>query len=93
MVTNEYESIFKALADEKRLKILAYLNQNGHTCVCKLVEKFDLSQSKLSYHLKLLLNANLINKTSEGKWNFYDADLNQLKNILSEETINKLFIK
>ncbi len=93
MVNNEYENIFKALSDEKRLKILAYLNQNGHTCVCKLVETFDLSQSKLSYHLKLLLTANLITKTSEGKWNFYDANLNQLKNILSQEAINILLEK
>lgn len=87
----EYESIFKALSDEKRLNILAFLNKNGHTCVCKLIETFELSQSKLSYHLKLLLNANLINKTSEGKWNFYDVNVNQLNKILSEEVINDLF--
>ncbi len=91
MSTNEYENIFKALSDEKRLNILAFLNKNGNTCVCKLVETFDLSQSKLSYHLKLLLNANLINKTSQGKWNFYDINLNNLKNVLSNEVINDLF--
>lgn len=91
MTNHEYENIFKALSDEKRINILSFLNKNGNTCVCKLVEIFDLSQSKLSYHLKLLLNANLINKTSEKKWNFYDVNMNQLNKILSEDVIKDLF--
>ncbi|MGL5652175.1 MAG: ArsR/SmtB family transcription factor [Paraclostridium sp.] len=89
----DYEDTFKALSDEKRLSILAFLNKNGHTCVCNLSEVFELSQSKLSYHLKLLLNANLISKTSEGKWNFYDVNKEQLNKILSGKVIQDLFTK
>ncbi|MVO76299.1 metalloregulator ArsR/SmtB family transcription factor, partial [Paeniclostridium sordellii] len=53
-----YEAIFKALADKRRLEILKTLNKRGSMCVCKLVDEFELSQSKLSYHLKLLLDSN-----------------------------------
>ncbi|OXX84316.1 hypothetical protein AVM15_05105, partial [Paraclostridium benzoelyticum] len=76
-----YEDIFKALADKKRLEILRTLNKKGSTCVCKLVDEFDLSQSKLSYHLKLLLDNNLIVKISQGKWNYYDINKETLKNV------------
>ncbi|MDU0297351.1 metalloregulator ArsR/SmtB family transcription factor, partial [Paraclostridium sp. MRS3W1] len=77
-----YEEIFKALADKKRLEILRTLNKKGSTCVCKLVDEFELSQSKLSYHLKLLLDNNLIVKISQGKWNYYDINKETLKNVL-----------
>ncbi|KKY00631.1 MULTISPECIES: ArsR/SmtB family transcription factor [Paraclostridium] len=85
-----YEDIFKALADKKRLEILRTLNKKGSTCVCKLVDEFDLSQSKLSYHLKLLLDNNLIVKISQGKWNYYDINKETLKNVLNENIIKEI---
>lgn len=84
--------IFKALSDPIRLDILKRLYSADSVCVCELSDIFDISQSKLSYHLKLLLSANLINKTSEGKWNFYSVNKNQLSDILTYETIKKLFL-
>ncbi|WGX75035.1 metalloregulator ArsR/SmtB family transcription factor [Paraclostridium bifermentans] len=85
-----YEEIFKALADKKRLEILRTLNKKGSTCVCKLVDEFELSQSKLSYHLKLLLDNNLIVKISQGKWNYYDINKETLKNLLNENIIEEI---
>lgn len=85
-----YEEIFKALADKKRLEILRTLNKKGSTCVCKLVDEFELSQSKLSYHLKLLLDNNLIVKISQGKWNYYDINKETLKNVLNENIIKEI---
>lgn len=67
------ELIFKALSDPIRLQILKKLYSEESVCVCKLVDMFDISQSKLSYHLKMLLSANLIDKTSQGKWNYYSV--------------------
>ncbi|GAA0715335.1 arsenical resistance operon transcriptional regulator ArsR [Paraclostridium ghonii] len=86
-----YEDVFKALADKKRLDILRTLNKKGSTCVCKLVDEFELSQSKLSYHLKLLLDSNLIVKISQGKWNYYDINKETLKKILNENVIEEIF--
>ena len=84
--------IFKALSDPIRLEILKKLYSADSVCVCKLVDIFDISQSKLSYHLKLLLSANLINKTSQGKWNFYSVNKNVISRILTYEIIQNLFL-
>ncbi|GGH72304.1 transcriptional regulator [Compostibacillus humi] len=80
-----YEKKFKALADEKRLEIMYELCQRGKTCVCDLMEIFGVSQSKLSYHLKILLDANLIEKETKGTWNYYDINEKEVNNLLSEE--------
>lgn len=83
--------IFKALSDPIRLNILKKLYSAESVCVCELTDIFDISQSKLSYHLKLLLSANLINKTSKGKWNFYSVNKDTVSKVLTYEVIQKLF--
>lgn len=82
--------VFKALADETRFKILQEIAQNEEICVCKLIEKFEIAQSKLSYHLKLLLEAGLINVKSKGKWNFYRINHECMQKFLSEDFIKEL---
>lgn len=89
----DYVKIFKALSDEMRLKILQEIAKHEEICVCKLMEQFAIAQSKLSYHLKLLLEASLINVKSKGKWNFYSINMETLQNILSEKMIKTLFDK
>ncbi len=84
--------IFKALSDPIRLSILKKLYSAESVCVCELTDIFDISQSKLSYHLKLLLSANLINKTSKGKWNFYSVNKDTVSKVLTYEIIQKLFL-
>ncbi|RFB12135.1 ArsR family transcriptional regulator [Bacillus sp. HNG] len=81
----QYEKKFKALADQKRLEIMYELCQRGQTCVCDLTETFGISQSKLSYHLKILLDANLIVKQTKGTWSYYDLNENEVNGLLSEE--------
>ena len=81
----QYEQKFKALADQKRLEIMYELCQRGQTCVCDLTEFFGMSQSKLSYHLKILLDANLIVKETKGTWSYYDLNDKEVNHILSEE--------
>lgn len=82
-----YEKKFKALSDEKRLHIL-YLLANTPTdsiCVCDLMEEMELPQSKLSYHLKILLQANLIIQDKKGTWSYYSLNHKEINNVLSEE--------
>ena len=81
----QYEKKFKALADQKRLEIMYELCRRGQSCVCDLTEAFDMSQSKLSYHLKILLDANLITKETKGTWSYYDLNDKEVNNLLSEE--------
>ncbi|MBF7155420.1 ArsR/SmtB family transcription factor [Bacillus zanthoxyli] len=80
-----YEKKFKALADQKRLHILYELCQRGETCVCDLTDVLELPQSKLSYHLKLLLDANLITKETKGTWSYYDINKKEVDALLSEQ--------
>ncbi|WP_407669816.1 ArsR/SmtB family transcription factor [Paenibacillus albus] len=82
---NEYEQKFKALADQKRLQILYELCQRGNTCVCDLTEIVDMPQSKLSYHLKILLDAGLITKETKGTWSYYELNSTEIGALLSEQ--------
>ncbi|MFS0863605.1 ArsR/SmtB family transcription factor [Fredinandcohnia sp. 179-A 10B2 NHS] len=81
----KYESKFKALADKKRLKIMNEIVKRGNSCVCDLSEIIDMPQSKLSYHLKILLDAELLIKTTKGTWSYYELNTKELNHLLSEE--------
>jgi len=62
--------IFKALCDEKRLEIIELL-RGGEKCACVLIEKMDIGQSGLSYHMKILCDSGLVQSRQEGKWTHY----------------------
>lgn len=66
----KYVSIFKALGDEKRLKILLLLRVRS-LCVCELSELLRAPFSTLSGHLKILKNAGLVDNLKEGRWVVY----------------------
>lgn len=83
--------IFKALSDPLRLEILRTIQKKDRICVCELVKKFSLQQSKLSYHLKMLLKAGLIDVFPDGKWNFYSIRWETFQDCLAEKFIEKLF--
>lgn len=65
--------IHKALSDETRLKILAYL-QAGELCVCEIVEALGKPQSTVSHHLFLLQNVSLIRSRKQGRWIMYSLN-------------------
>ncbi|MDD7410437.1 MAG: metalloregulator ArsR/SmtB family transcription factor [Fusobacterium gastrosuis] len=62
--------IFKAFCDEKRLKIIELLT-NGEKCACVLLENLDLTQSGLSYHMKILIDSGVIISRQDGRWTYY----------------------
>jgi ArsR family transcriptional regulator, arsenate/arsenite/antimonite-responsive transcriptional repressor len=82
-----YKNIFKALADEKRLQLLHLLadSKEESTCVCDLMDSMQMAQSKLSYHLKILLQANIIAQEKKGTWHYYSINNDVMNSILSEE--------
>lgn len=63
-------AVFRALCDEKRLAILARL-RSGEKCACVLQEPLELTQSGLSYHMKILCDSGLVVSRQEGKWTHY----------------------
>jgi ArsR family transcriptional regulator len=62
--------MFKALADETRLKILRLLAKR-EMCVCEVMAALSLTQPTASHHLRILENAELVKDRKDGKWVFY----------------------
>lgn len=62
--------LFHALSDSTRLSILEML-RGGERCVCELQDELDAAQSRLSFHLRVLKDAGLVNDRKEGRWSYY----------------------
>ena len=58
---------FKALSDEKRLRIVKLLMVK-EMCICELMICLDMTQPNLSHHIQILENAGIVNRTKKGKW-------------------------
>ncbi len=67
---------FRALSDPIRLRVLEQL-RGEEVCVCDLCERLDVPQSKLSFHLRVLRDANLIRGRQEGRWIYYSLNVAQ----------------
>lgn len=67
----ELARIFKALADETRLQMLALIVQERELCVCDCMQVLSISQSKASRHLRYLANAGILDDRREGTWVYY----------------------
>lgn len=67
---------FHALSDPIRINVLELLRQR-ELCVCDLCEVLGVSQSKLSFHLKTLKEAALVNSRQQGRWIYYSLNLPQ----------------
>ncbi len=65
------EKIFRALADETRLRCVILIQQAGELCVCELTYALGLAQPKVSRHLATLKAANLLQDRREGLWVYY----------------------
>lgn len=84
----ENAKVFKALCDPKRLKVLELLRK-GEQCACVLLEQLDLTQSGLSYHMKILVDSTLVESRQDGKWTYYkisQAGRENAKKLLLELT-------
>lgn len=77
----EYIPAIKALSDETRLKIIDMLSCE-EMCACDILEEFSISQSTLSYHLKLLTESELVNVRRDGAWMRYTLNKEKIDEII-----------
>ncbi|MBA3489133.1 MAG: winged helix-turn-helix transcriptional regulator [Longispora sp.] len=65
--------VLKALADPARLRLLSLIqsSQDGEACVCDLTAPLGLSQPTVSHHLRILTEAQLLEREKRGVWAFY----------------------
>lgn len=63
--------IFKACADESRLRILHLIFMNGEMCITDLEKILDFTQAKTSRHLIYLKNSGILSYKRYNHWVFY----------------------
>lgn len=66
-------SVLKALAEPTRLRLVSLIaaHDGAEACVCDLTDPVGLSQPTVSHHLRVLVDAGLIEREQRGKWAYY----------------------
>ncbi len=68
---HDFLNLTSALSDETRVKILRFIDSNGELCVCDIEKSFNMIQSRISRHLKILKDAGFLNVERRGRWAYY----------------------
>jgi ArsR family transcriptional regulator, arsenate/arsenite/antimonite-responsive transcriptional repressor len=87
----EEKKIFNALSDDNRLKIINIIKDN-EVCGCDILDKLSITQPTLTYHMKILIDADLVTFTKRGTWSIYKLKketFNKITNYISDFNINK----
>ena len=66
---------FKALADPARLRLMSLVlaTADGEGCICDLTDPLGLSQPTVSHHMKVLVDAGLLQREKRGRWAYFRA--------------------
>lgn len=76
-----FAETFKALSDPVRRQILELL-KDGRLSAGDISRHFDMTQATVSYHLKILKQADLIRENREKTFIFYELNLTVLEEIM-----------
>jgi ArsR family transcriptional regulator len=71
----DLERLFRVLGDRHRVRILNILLRAGDeaVCVCEFVDRLGLAQPTVSYHLKQLTDAGLLDREKRGTFAYFRA--------------------
>lgn len=69
------ESLFNILSDPTRLRALILIQSEGELCVCELTHALQESQPKVSRHLALMRDSEIVESRREGTWMHYRLSL------------------
>jgi len=75
-------TVFKALADENRRKIIRLLRKHEEMTAGMIAEEFDISKPAISEHLKILKNAGLVFSRKRGQFVEYSLNTTIFQEIL-----------
>ena len=81
--------LFKALADETRLRILNLLYER-ELCVCDVMAVLDITQSKASRHLIALKRVGLLSDRREAQWIHYSLLPDRESRLIKDIILNRL---
>ncbi len=75
-------SVFKSLSDPSRVRIVNLLaTADQPVCVCDLTPQLGLSQPTVSFHLKKLAQAGLLEREQRGTWAYYSVNREALERL------------
>ncbi len=84
----QIEKISKALGDANRLKILQHISKRGGCGQCSEIQGvIDLTQPSISHHIKILLEAGLIEAEKEGRNHKYTLNEQIIKDYSAAITL------
>lgn len=88
------QSIFYALSDEIRLKIVRLTMEHEEVCVCSFMKYFNMSQPRISFHLRILRDAGILKARKQGHWVYYSLnEENEVLRLLKEIIKNSVSIE
>ncbi|MGC8201760.1 ArsR/SmtB family transcription factor [Aliiroseovarius sp. PTFE2010] len=67
-------TVLTALAEPTRLAAMRILSDGQEHCVCELMARLDVTQSRMSRHMKVLAQAGLIRGRRDAQWVRYQLD-------------------
>lgn len=80
--TERAAALLKSLADPSRVRIVNVLaNSRAPVCVCDLTAQVGLTQGTVSFHLKKLLEAGIVERERRGTWAYYSLDREALRRV------------
>ncbi|ACL19258.1 transcriptional regulator, ArsR family [Desulfitobacterium hafniense DCB-2] len=94
--------ISKALSDPNRYRILMLLvkfergefeelccnSPEEGLCNCDIVSTLEVNQSRVSYHMKELVDAGLVKEETRGKWKFYSLNRETLREYIRQMSLD-----
>ena len=80
----QFTRIAKALADPRRFEILRALSQDGEMSCGTVAERFPVGQSTISHHLKILVDAGLVEVRREGQHSYFAGNRDVLESYVEE---------
>ena len=81
----EFARILKAIADPTRLRLVSLVaaHEGNEACVCDLIDPVGLGQPTVSHHLKILVDAGVLDREKRGIWSYYTLRAETLERIAS----------
>ena len=68
---NTFLTTIGSINDETRIKILKFIQTNKEVCVCDIESSFEMIQSRISRHLKILKDGGFLKVDRRGRWAYY----------------------
>ncbi|MBU2515509.1 metalloregulator ArsR/SmtB family transcription factor [bacterium] len=82
---NRIITVFKALSDRNRFRVVVVLTKHSELCACQITEFLQVTGATASRHMSLLISCGLVTSRKEGRWVYYRlAKDNPSLNVLVE---------